>query len=295
MNKMFPIIGLSIFLSCNLSDNKSVSNNTITSEKKYQYDKELEYIKIRDNYIENLNKLRLPVLTDSVIKLDNDAVADLEKRLFEILKDSQYSSQGKINLRTLLPFADFGLLDGLAFEKDSIRIVYTSKKIFIDFFKEEKISQFDNLTPKNLGDIFSAAYITDARGYNLTSFKIISKNDIQEYGMIGSGTNGFGPILPQYLFVFASKGNFIYMAAKELKQPFKELAICKSQWDSIYQTTQKLINEDRSSTSNFTKEIELMEQAMDIYCDCYQKELKSDSQFRALQKQIEIIAKYLEH
>jgi len=298
MSNIFRI-ALMLSLSCISNPQKNQSfvcivSDTIRSGKNFQKDKELEYIKVRDNYIEQFDKLINPMITDSLVRMDKEAVSNLENRLFDILKDSKYSAKGKINLRTLLPYADFGLLDGLYFEIDSLKIVYTSKKIFLDHFKDKNISRFENLTPKNLGDIFSAAYITDARGYNLSSFKLNSDKDITSYGMFASGTNGFGPIFPQFLFVVVFKGNFIYMAEKDITQ-FGEIEKCKILGDSIFPNTERLIRDNYQLNLKNNSDLDLMQKAMDIYCECYQKELKFDKHFTKFQNQIEKIANFVEH
>jgi hypothetical protein len=297
MSNIFKIAVL-LLLSCISNPRKNQSlictvPDAIISSNIPQVDKELEYIKVRNNYIEKFNKLINPVITDSLARMDKEAVSNLENRLFDILKDSKYSAKGKINLMTLLPYADFGLLDGLSFEIDSLRIVYTSKKIFLDCFKDENISRFENLTPKNLGHIFSAAFMCDARGYNLSSYKLNSDKDITAYGMVASGTNGFGPIFPRFLFVVVFQGNFIYMAIKDIAQ-FGDIEKCKILGDSIFPATDKLISEIHHSSLKNNSDIDLMEKAMDIYCDCFQKELKFDNHFKVIQKQIEKIAKIVE-
>jgi hypothetical protein len=236
-----------------------------------QLDNESAYIKVKSEYITHFNDLMRPMITDSLINIDKKALVDLEKRLLEIMKDSKFSTRGRINLLTLLPYVDFGLLDGLAFEVDSLKIVYTTKKIFYSDFRDSNISQLENLSPNNLAEIFSTTFITDASCYNFSSFRLNPHNGYSGYGMIGAGTNGFGPIPADYLYVILSKGNYIYLVSKRISK-FKELPICKSLWD-------KIGNSDG---------------AMDEYAACYQDQLKYDSQFKDFQRQIEKMANYLE-
>jgi hypothetical protein len=243
-----------------------------------QIDKELDYVKTKANYISNFESLMKPNITDSLIKMDNRAVADLEKRLLEILKPSKLSTQGKINLVTLLPYADFGLLDGLSFRRDSLTIVYTTKTLFYEFFKDQGITEIQDLSPNNLADIFTAAFITDAHCYNFSYFRLDEQSGYRGYGMIGAGTNGFGPIPADYLYALVSKDKYIYLASKKISK-FKELPKCRALWDSFDLGNQSIASIDST---------------LEKYATCYQEQLKYDGQFKIFQKQIEEMANYLE-
>jgi hypothetical protein len=80
------------------------------------------------------------------------------------------------------------------------------------------------------------------------------------------------------VFVFLSMGKFIYMVEKHLNNQIKAIRQCRTIWDSIYLESKDLENK-----------------AWDKYCDCYQKELKNDSQFELIQNQLEKIVEYVEH
>ena len=294
MKNLLFLIAFLLIISCNLGGNKLVSNDTISTKKNVQIDKEQEYLRIRDSYVEQFSKQINSATGDSLNKLDEAALKDLENRLIDILKDSRFSSQGKINMVTLQPYADFGLLDGLSFLQDSVKIFYTTKKIFLHYFLKDQNFQIGTVTPGILEEIFTAAYITDAWEYNLSSFKLDSNKDIQAYGMIGAGANGSGAILADNLYVFVSIGNYIYMAEKGISN-FKAIEKCVTRWDSLSNDLEKQRKESDYINTRNNEGKDIVVVAMDKYCECYQKELIKDSQFRILKKQIENIAKYLYH
>jgi len=304
MKYRYLLIIMILFASCStiakgIQSNNIIVTDIISTNRDYISDKESEYFKLRNNYVEHLQGLQKAGKNiDSLLRVDNEDLKELENRLRVILRKSHFSGQGKINLETLLGFLGFGMLDGLTFEKDSLRIFYTSKNIFLDYFRKENISQLDNLTPKNLEDIFQSAYSSDIHLSNYSSLKVQSKDNIQAFGMVGMYYQMIGPWPPEYLFVFVSNGNYIYMCEKHLKKPIKEIDDCRSIYNSKYQDAEKQLEVYHSSnlkdTTAFNNHLSLWEEAMVQYCNCYQKELKNDNQFVSIQKEIDRIVNFIE-
>jgi len=303
MKNLNLIFVLVFFSSCisggkeNKSD-KILVSDTISLVKKQLNENEVEYLNIRDSNINRLEKLRKSEKSDTLNKIDNNVRLDLEKRLHEILKDSRFSGNGKINLETLQGYIGFGMLDGLSFEMDSLKIFYTSKNLFLEYFKKTRILQIENLTPGNLEDICTSAFISDARAYVYTCFKIDSPKNIQKYGMIVGISQGFRNVLPEYIYAFISDDNYVYMIEKQLKAPIKEIPSCKSIYDSINKEADKYYEIYQSSnlkdTAAINKHFKVVEKAAEEYCNCYREKLKAESQFEEIKKQLEKIVNFLE-
>src|SRR5258706_6175447 len=279
MKYSYFFIGLALLNSCNVNSKKSklvesvISSDSIT-------DKEAEYLKTRDAYIEQFKPLQKAGL-DTLDRMDDRARLHLEGMLHEILKDSKFSRQGKNNLITLQGYLGFGMMDGLSFEKDSMKIFYTSKNLLFDYSKfNGSIHQLDKLTSDDLPHIFHWTVLSDAFVTNFSSMKLASSKNIDAYVMIGQVGNMSGPGPPQNLFALASDGQFVYVIEKELKAQINELPQCKAVWDSFGTEVQ---------TS-----VEKYDTAFEHYRKCFQKDLPTDPQFVAIQKQLESMVKYLE-
>src|SRR5258708_18737043 len=157
MKYVYFFIALALLSSCNPKSKKSdLDESVITSDS--LTDKEAEYVKTRNSYIKQIEQLPKSKVADSLFKMNTNGLSDLEVKLREILKDSKYSTQGKINLETLVSELGFGMLDGLWFEKDSMRIFYTSKNLFLKYFKA---NQVEVLMPENLDATFQSAFFPD--------------------------------------------------------------------------------------------------------------------------------------
>ena len=277
---------------------KLFASDTFTIRNKQLNDKEKEYIKVRDRNIDYLEKLRKSGKNDSLDKLDDNALSELELRLKEILKGSLFSGKGKINLETLQGYIGFGMLDGLSFQKDSMKFFYTTNNLFLEYFSKRKTVQIDNLSPENFEDICSRAFIEDARAYVYTNLKIDSPKNTYAYGMIVGISQGFRHVLPEYLYVFVSVDNYIYMIEKHLKAPINEIPSCKSIYDSIYLKAQKYYEIYRSSnlqdTAAINMNFKMEDKAAVEYCNCYRKMLKNDAQFEGIKKQLVNMFKYID-
>ena len=276
MKYAYFFITLALLSSCNPNSKKSKSDESVISLDSLT-DKEVEYLKIRDVYIEQFKPFERSPYSDSLSKVHSEALLDLEIRLQEILKDSRYTGQGKINLEVLIPSMGFGMMDGLWFEKDSMRIIYTSKNLFLDYFKARSI---ESLMPEGLEGVFQCAYASNSYILDFSHIKISSSKSNAAYGMVGLGGQDTGPYPPQFLFTFVSNDKYIYLIQRLLKKPVKELPQCKSVWDSFGKESLMSMAERDTAFLHF--------------CKCYQIELSSDPQFKGIQKQLESMVKYVE-
>jgi len=166
MKLAYFFIALSLLSGCNLNC-KSQSKESIISSNRLT-NKETEYLKTRDAYIAQFKPFEKSWNNDSVSKLHSAALLDLEVKIKEVLKGSHFSGQGKINLETLIPSLGFGMLDGLWFKKDSMRIFYTSKNLFARNFNVSE------LIPEVLEAVYQNAFFDNATVENYLTFKISS-------------------------------------------------------------------------------------------------------------------------
>ncbi len=288
------------FAQNSLKTKQNSSNDTLSYEKSHLTANELEYLKVRNSYIRYFKSVVINEDNNKVFKQESDSLIDLEKRLRIILKDchiNKISKDGKINLESLIEEVGFGMLDGFTVTKDSMRIFCTSKHLFFDYFKKDKIYSVENVTVENIAEIFNSAYESDAHITNFSSYKIPAKIHIEAYGMVGGVGQDIGLFLPEYVYVFIADNNFIYMAEKQLKQPVKQIPKCKSIWEGIFSESQKADSVYRISnlndTASLNKSIYLEDLAFDKYCSCFQSELKNEKQFEEIQKQIEQMVQYI--
>lgn len=270
-----------------------------------QSDQELKYLKTRNNYTDYFKSIVSSTHSESDwSKLDREMDSSfvvLEKMLRDIMKFAQISDiskTGKISLGSLLAGdLGFGSLDGLILNNDSSQIFITSKFLFNEYFKKEKLNPIDKLTPKQLDNILTSALGGgDARIETLFAEKKSSTKSSTVYLSIG----GFGqesvPFMAKCIFVFALKEDYVYIIWK--LKPIAELQLCKSIYDKIFSDSQKYLEKYHASnlkdTTSLKKGFALQEEAQDKYCDCYQKNLKGDRQFENVEKQFKKIEQYIE-
>jgi len=230
-NILGTLIALTLFLCCNSNSKNKSDSNILTNELTKE---ESDYLIKRDEYIDRLQRIQKQKSTvdDSLNNAERQAMLELESKLKTILKTSHFSDRGKINLETLLGFLDFGLLDGLKFDKDSLHICYTSKNLFFRYFNLAD-NQFDRISQEVFESVFQSAYQFDARVSNFSFIKIHSTDNIKAYGMVAGLAQITGRFTPQNIYVLVSKGDYVYIAEKELKERVKEIPKCISVWDSI--------------------------------------------------------------
>jgi len=302
MSKLLYILTILLLTSCSSSTDKNKENNA--SELTDRKNKELEYLKVRDNYINRFKIINVKnrdwAKTD---KQDNDSLLVLEKLLREILKDSKIDSvgkYGKINLETLQQDLGFGMLDGLVLNKyssNSLQIFVTTKTLFHNFFKSSQISSIDNLNPRLLDDVLTAL-VSDAHSSVFYSENIHSSKCNIVYGGIQTISQDIGRFTPDIIFVLISNGDYVYIIQKYLDKPINGIKDCQFIYDSIYGYSDKYYSEYENSnlqdTTAFNNKIEFEVTAWEKYCDCYQNNFRTDNQFESILKQIKSIVEYVE-
>jgi hypothetical protein len=270
-----------------------------------QTNQELEYLKTRNNYINYFKSIVSNTHSDDDwSKLDRQMDTSflvLEKMLREIMNDSNIDSiskNGIINLRTLLEGdLGFGNLDGLILDKDSLQFFVTSKFLFKDYFKKENWSSTDNLTPQQFDNILTSALGGgDARTETLFAEKVSSANNSIVYYITGGFGQEDAPLMGKYIFLFAQKEDYVYIIWKY--HPFAELQLCKSIYDKTYSGAQKYFERYDASNLNDTASLHqafaIQADASEKYCECYQKNFLSDSQFEGFEKLMRKIEEYIE-
>jgi len=300
---LFAIFILTLF-SCNpksknenANDSSAPTNFNLTADER-QYLSKMSYhrgqiVKLQFDTSVNRN-------FDSIGKIERHARLLLENELKKILKTSNFSDKGEINIGSLYASGiELEMNDGLSFRKDSMtRIFYTTKNLFFNHLKtKEKEIPRDEWKPDFLANIFNRAFQDDAHIDNFTFVKLPSSKNIQIYGMVARVSQGDYSSPPQNIYVFVSRDNFVYMAEIELKEPIKQILKCKAVWDSVHTISEKNLEAYRASnlkdTTLFNKGIELDKVAFNKYCDCYSREIKNEGLIVAVLKQMESIATYL--
>ena len=307
------LVALFIFLAltaCNFQkrENSTKQNEEDSSQTHSEIrlaDKELEYLKIRDRYV-NYFKSPIEKDYDVVLKQDNDSLLVLEKILKEILKDANIdgiSKNGKINLETLLPEMGFGGLDGLVLNKNNYfdnkapQIVVTTKTLFFDYFKGDGINSLDSLTTEQLDNIFTSAL---GRGeVHATTFSIVKKSFTksgQTYGCIGIlGQEGCPP---NHILVLELNEGYIYIFSEYLDYSIKELHECQlisNRLDSLSKIySQQYDSSNKEDKSLINKAVEFQTASSEQYCECYEKNLKDKTVFEKIKNQVINVMMYAE-
>lgn len=260
----------------------------------------MEYLKVRNDYVNYFTNISENNQDwTEIYKRDTDSLLVLEKMLREILQNSSIDSIskfGKINLETLTPEQGSGMLDGLKLNNNSKITFVTSKALFLDYFKSQDINSIDNLTSKQLSNIFSAL-ISDARATVFYSEKFSSNKEQIIYGSIGTISQDIGSIPPDNIFVLVASEEYIYLIEKQTDKPLNILNRCQNIYESINNESQKYFEEYKASKledkSAINKKFEIEELAWDKYCECYQENFKNDKQYSAIKKHIENLIKYI--
>jgi hypothetical protein len=271
------------------------------------FDKELEYSKTRDRYIDYFKISRDHYDQDILDKQDSDSLLVLEDILRAILKDASIagiSKNGKINLETLQPDMGFGGLDGLVLNKNNVvknsaEIVVTTKTLFFDYFKGYQINSLDSLTIEQLDNIFTSTF---GRGQvHTTTYSILEKSFTkhgQTYGCIGTIGQESGELTPDHTLVLASNESYIYIFLEYLNSSIIELSECKSISDSLNSLSDeysKLYEESiPKDKSLISKAADFQLAAWEQYCNCYQKNLKDKVVFEKIRNQVIKVMQYAE-
>jgi hypothetical protein len=286
-----------LFVACNTKQ----PGDKATSIQENSHQGELDYLKRRDMNLEYFNN---KAITDTLYEQMNDSLIVLEKLLRNILSDTKIDSinvKGKINLETLFPHElGYGMLDGLITHNQSLHVFCTTKIIFLDYYKNDPVNKTDDLAPTELEVFFNDAFCGGhASITNLTSYRVVSTNGIQAYGMIGNVAQDIGPYLPNHMYVFVSTDDHIYLIQKPIRHKLHELSICKNAWDSLYRRSRDKYDmyraSNRTDKSSMKEATALEEKAWHDYCECYRKNFQYDKQFPLLKKEIDEMVKLILH
>lgn len=259
---------------------------------------EIQYLKNRDAYIQQLkiqqSKFNREAQNlsyssrDSLCQLmlynpDRKFILVLEKQLKDILRGSKFPSRGEINLETLLEGdMGMGMLDGLSFGNDAIYIVHTTRPLFLDYLKKNKMSTtLENMDSETLRLIFQYAFSSDAAISNLSDLKLISGNGVQAYGMLGLEAQDDGIYFANCVFVMVIKGNYVYLGKKALAQAYVIRNKCVSKYEeklALQRRTQKPWEAGKPDSS-----IIIGDRIWNEYCACCRQEVKKDKKFVEIQ------------
>lgn len=300
MNTHYLIVFFALLLSFNIKSDKNSSNGISSVDNNISIDKEIEYINVRNSYVEYFNSIEYSSITDKIYKQEEDSLNDLKNKLKDILKGSyiiDITKQGEINLETLFEGLGFGMLDGLTIKKDSLKIFCTTEELLNNYFIESQSFKLDNLTAENTEYILNSIFYSGARISNFNFYRFPTNSNFQAYGMLGTVAQDIGPILPNNLYIILISDNFVYSIEKELNKPIDEIAECKNFWDSINLEANRHLKIYLSSEPQDEKELDkfmhLQDSAWNRYCQCYQIEINETEQFQSIQKETERIIQYI--
>lgn len=286
-------------ISCN--ENKkteeinNVETNNITIDSTINIVTEQDYLKTRDKYIKYYDSLSNNPNQDWDKLYDKSSISlkELEKMLKEVLKNDENENlikKGKINLENLIPEMGFGMLDGIFISDGSPnfnKTLITSYNLFNEYFKKEKIESIENLNYKQLDLIFGSLMGDAASSIMYYEKMNLDKYDYVYFG-IGKFYQEYAAFTPDMLFILIKKNNYIYIIEKELVTQIKENENCTK----LYNINEIEIIKDYELNKNtdskaINKLHEMQEKSFNSYCECYQKDFKSNSQYNDFIKEVD--------
>jgi hypothetical protein len=234
-----------------------------------------DYIAARDAAIAKIKKIEAKNPDADVSKIDQKALADLEKRLQAIIGDlvvKPYPAKGKIGFESLSDNeVGSGGLDGLRFMKgeegpqvyvttDGLTTRWLAKE---DWWKEKRKAPPATDEALTDDDFITAAVGEDA-AFSKTAALPISKPEGATFAsaLVGGWAQDIGPNPNQEIIVAIRKDGKIYIAEEKARK-FKPVPACDAAWkdsekkaDALFKKYQASGAKDENVFNSYTAEQE---------------------------------------
>jgi hypothetical protein len=213
---------------------------------------EQSYLAARDAQIRKIAaaEKKIGVDSDRFTKIQNDAAAELEKQLKQIVGTSKVSVPGvaatpKINNDTLLRSDQgFGMLDGLVYwsEDYKTRVVVTTEGLLKAWLRDHRKWWKDNELPEDPAKaLANVSFYTQAVNSDATLSKYaelpIKKPAAASvaYAMFGGWAQDDGPWEPDELVMSVMQGGKLYVVRISASTKLGPFPACKAVWDKAEQ------------------------------------------------------------
>ncbi|WP_424363238.1 hypothetical protein [Methylocystis parvus] len=236
---------------------------------------EEDYVAARDAAIAKIKKIEEKKPDADVSKIDQKALADLEKRLQAIIGDlsvKPYPAKGKIGFESLSDNeVGSGGLDGLRFMNgDEGPQVYvttdglTTKWLAREDWWKEKRKAPPTIDEALADDDFITAAVGEDAAFSKTAALPITKPEGATFAaaLVGGWAQDIGPNPNQEIIVAIRKDGKIYIAEEQAKK-FKPVAACDAVWkesekkaDALFKKYQASGAKDENVFNSYTAEQE---------------------------------------
>ncbi|MCD4670271.1 MAG: hypothetical protein K8S14_07485 [Actinomycetia bacterium] len=301
--RLLPL--LIVLLSCNpVNDNNAKNKKTAVDSLSQQIIDDNDYISIRDKYIKYFHSIDLAKVdwnnrNDSIWLKEKEARLDLEIRLKNLIEVPKVidSEDSKINLVTLFDDYGFGLMDGLIFNNDSLKIYCTTTNIFHNYFQNGQFNNLGNLNLEEIEQILNSVLYYDARISIFYMNKTIAETGNTTYGLLGGIGQDF-VFAPFNIYTLSFIGEKIYIIEQRINTDIERIVECNSVMDSITSKSKGYIDSYYKSgeidSIVISSPMKLEDFAYKKYCECFHENFPLSHQFENVDKQIMQIKNFIQ-
>lgn len=300
--RLLPL--LIVLLSCNpVNDNKAKNQKILADSSSQQIIDDNDYILTRDKYIKYFHSLDLAKIdwsnqNDTILLKEKEALLDLEnklKSLIEVPKVIDIES-AKINLVTLFDDYGFGLMDGLIFKSDSLKIYCTTTNIFYNYFQNRQFNNLSNLSLEEIEQILNGVLYYDAHISIFYMDKTAAETENTTYGLLGGIGQDF-VFAPFNIYTLSFIGENVYIIEQRMNTEIERNIECFTLMDNITSKSKEYIDSYYQSgeidSLVINNRMKLEEFAYKKYCECFHENFPRSQQYEKVDKQIEKIKTFI--
>lgn len=295
IKRILPL--LIVLLSCNpAKDNEAQNEKRLVDNSSQQVIDSNDYIVTRDKYIKyfhsiDFDKIEWSNPSDTVRLQEKEALLDLENRLKKLIEVPKVvdSKNSKINLVTLFDDYGFGLMDGLIFKNDTLKIYYTTTNIFHNYFQDKQFNKFSNLNSEEIDIILNSVLYYDARISMFYMNKTIEETGNTTYAGLGAIGQDF-VFIPFNIYTLSFIGENIYIIEQRVNSEIERIEECETLLDKILSKSNELVDSYYKSgeidSSIINDQVKFSDFADKKYYECFYENIQQSEQFENLNKQV---------
>jgi hypothetical protein len=273
-----------------------VSCHTKESSRTNAFDKassEQQYLLTRDAYVNKFEKA-----SGNIDNEDDSALKALDIQLKEVIgpvKINGFSVNGKINLGTLQKGnADFDNLDGIRFEGNNETLCVTTESLLRSYLSKHPELPANMDTLSKSGEFFCHVFNEDAAVSHFAEVPIQNSRDLSfVHAFLGLFSQDVGAIVPDTIFIFASKNKKVFLIAASAKDLITQIPQCENGWNSFNQKSSDSLEKYRASQLEnkkaFSDGLEFEEAGFTAYRHCFDREVKNQKYFAPLLERVQSI------
>lgn len=294
---------LILLLSCNpVNDNKAKNQKKLADSSSQQIIEDNDYISTRDKYIKYFHSVDLAKIDwsnqyDTVLLQEKEALLDLENKLKSLIEVQKVidSESAKINLVTLFDDYGFGLMDGLIFKSDSLKIYCTTTNIFYNYFQNRQLNNLSNLSLEEIEQILNSVLYYDAH-ISIFYMDKTAETENTTYGLLGGIGQDF-IFAPFNIYTLSFIGENVYIIEQRMNKEIERNIECFTLMENITTKSKEYIDSYYQSgeidSLVINNGMKLEEFAYKKYCECFHDNFPQSQQYEKVDKQIEKIKTFI--